>query len=138
MEEYIMTIDEGTTSARAVLFNKDSEIIAICAKEFAQYYPQPGWVEQDPKEIWLTTKEVINRVVLQAGIDPRQIKAAGITNQRETVVVYDKNTGEPVYNAIGWADRRTAPYCDELKLEKSRCLLIKPDCLLMDIFPVQK
>ena len=92
MEEYIMTIDEGTTSARAVLFNKDSEIIAICAKEFAQYYPQPGWVEQDPKEIWLTTKEVINRVVLQAGIDPRQIKAAGITNQRETVVVYDKNT----------------------------------------------
>lgn len=115
MEEYIMTIDEGTTSARAVLFNKDSEIIAICAKEFAQYYPQPGWVEQDPKEIWLTTKEVINRVVLQAGIDPRQIKAAGITNQRETVVVYDKNTGEPVYNAIGWADRRTAPYCDELK-----------------------
>ena len=84
MEEYIMTIDEGTTSARAVLFNKDSEIIAICAKEFAQYYPQPGWVEQDPKEIWLTTKEVINRVVLQAGIDPRQIKAAGITNQRKT------------------------------------------------------
>ena len=97
MEEYIMTIDEGTTSARAVLFNKDCEIIAICAKEFAQYYPQPGWVEQAPKEIWLTTKEVINRVVLQAGIDPRQIKAAGITNQRETVVVYDKNTGEPVY-----------------------------------------
>lgn len=134
-----MTIDEGTTSARAVLFNKDSEIIAICAKEFAQYYPQPGWVEQDPKEIWLTPKEVINRVVLQAGIDPRQIKAAGITNQRETVVVYDKNTGEPVYNAIGWADRRTAPYCDELKAAgKSRCLLIKPDCLLMDIFPVQK
>ena len=139
MEEYIMTIDEGTTSARAVLFNKDSEIIAICAKEFAQYYPQPGWVEQDPKEIWLTTKEVINRVVLQAGIDPRQIKAAGITNQRETVVVYDKNTGEPVYNAIGWADRRTAPYCDELKAAgKEQMLLIKPDCLLMDIFPVQK
>ena len=115
---------------------RDSEIIAICAKEFAQYYPQPGWVEQDPKEIWLTTKEVINRVVLQAGIDPRQIKAAGITNQRETVVVYDKNTGEPVYNAIGWADRRTAPYCDELKGSWKRAddLLIKPDCLIDGYF----
>jgi len=132
MEEYIMTIDEGTTSARAVLFNKDSEIIAICAKEFAQYYPQPGWVEQDPKEIWLTTKEVINRVVLQAGIDPRQIKAAGITNQRETVVVYDKNTGEPVYNAIGWADRRTAPYCDELKAAGKEQMFIDKTGLLID------
>ena len=132
MEEYIMTIDEGTTSARAVLFNKDCEIIAICAKEFAQYYPQPGWVEQDPKEIWLTTKEVINRVVLQAGIDPRQIKAAGITNQRETVVVYDKNTGEPVYNAIGWADRRTAPYCDELKAAGKEQMFIDKTGLLID------
>lgn len=97
-------------------------------------------MEQDPKEIWLTTKEVINRVVLQAGIDPRQIKAAGITNQRETVVVYDKNTGEPVYNAIGWADRRTAPYCDELKAAGKEQMFIDKtwDCLLMDIFPVQK
>lgn len=112
--------------------NKDSEIIAICAKEFAQYYPQPGWVEQDPKEIWLTTKEVINRVVLQAGIDPRQIKAAGITNQRETVVVYDKNTGEPVYNAIGWADRRTAPYCDELKAAGKEQMFIDKTGLLID------
>ena len=132
MEEYIMTIDEGTTSARAVLFNKDSEIIAMCSKEFAQYYPQPGWVEQDPKEIWLTTKEVINKVVADSGIDPKQIKAAGITNQRETVVVYDKNTGEPVYNAIGWADRRTAPYCDELKAAGKEQMFIDKTGLLID------
>ena len=74
MEEYIMTIDEGTTSARAVIFNKDTEIVAMCAKEFAQYYPEPGWVEQDPKEIWLTTKEVINKVVADSGIDPNRSK----------------------------------------------------------------
>ena len=82
MEEYIMTIDEGTTSARAILFNKNSEIVAMCSKEFAQYYPTPGWVEQDPKEIWLTTKEVMNRVGQQSGGEPKQIKAAGMTNER--------------------------------------------------------
>lgn len=115
MKEYILTIDEGTTSARAIIFDHGGEIVALAQNEFTQYYPQPGWLEQDPIEIWTTTMEVIGKCMIQSGLQAEQIKAIGITNQRETVVVWDKNTGIPVYNDIVWGDRRTAPYCDELK-----------------------
>lgn len=115
MEEYILTIDEGTTSARAILFNHAGDTVSVSQKEFTQFYPQPGWIEQDPIEIWTTTMEVIGKCMIQSGISEDQIKAIGITNQRETVVVWDKHTGVPVYNDIVWGDRRTAPYCDELK-----------------------
>lgn len=134
MEEYILTIDEGTTSARVVLFNKKSEIVAIAGKEFPQFYPHPGWVEQDPKEIWSVTLEMLNKVIDESGIDPRQIKAAGITNQRETVVVYDRHTGEPVYNAINWADRRTADYCEELKEKGLEQMFIDKTGLVIDSY----
>ncbi len=115
MNEYILTIDEGTTSARAIVFDHQGEIVALAQKEFNQYYPQPGWLEQDPIEIWTTTMEVIGKCMIKSGLAPEQIKAIGITNQRETVVVWDKNTGTPVYRDIVWGDRRTASYCDELK-----------------------
>lgn len=134
MEEYILTIDEGTSSARAVIFNKNSEIVALAQKEFAQYYPHPGWVEQDAKEIYNVTVDVLNRVFQESGISPSQIKAAGITNQRETVVVYDRNTGEPVYNAINWADRRTAEYCDELRAQGLEEKFIEKTGLLIDSY----
>ena len=117
MNEYILTIDEGTTSARAIIFDHSGEIVSVAQQEFTQYYPKPGWLEQDPIEIWTTTMEVIGKCMIQSGLTPEQIKAIGITNQRETVVVWDKNTGTPVYNDIVWGDRRTAPYCDELKAQ---------------------
>lgn len=105
-KKYILTIDEGTTSARAILFNHDGMPVSIAQNEFNQYYPHPGWIEQDPKEIWATTTEVINKCKKQAGVDDDDILAIGITNQRETCVVWDKETGVPVYNAIVWGDNR--------------------------------
>ena len=114
MAEYIMTLDEGTTSARALVVDKKGNIISSAQKEFAQIYPQVGWVEQDPIEIWTTTMECIGKCMTSANISPQDIKAIGITNQRETTVVWDIKTGTPLYNDIVWADRRTAGYCDAL------------------------
>lgn len=115
MERYIMTIDEGTTSARAIVFDHSGEVVSVSQKEFNQYYPKPGWLEQNPIEIWTTTMEVIQKCMNKKKISPDQIAALGITNQRETVVVWDKNTGDPVYSDIVWGDRRTAEHCDWLK-----------------------
>lgn len=106
MAKYILTIDEGTGSARAILFDHDGKPVSIAQNEFNQYYPHPGWIEQDPKEIWATTTEVINKCKKAAGVTDDDILAVGITNQRETTVVWDKNTGLPVYNAIVWGDNR--------------------------------
>jgi glycerol kinase len=114
-KKYIMALDQGTTSSRAILFNKNAEIIQVAQKEFKQIYPKPGWVEHDPMEIWGSQMGVAREVLETAGVRPQEIAAIGITNQRETTVVWDKNTGKPIYNAIVWQCRRTAPICDELK-----------------------
>ena len=115
MQKYILSLDAGTTSNRAILFDHSGEIIAMSQLEFEQLYPQVGWVEHDPEKIWKTVQEVVHDVIKKADIEPEQIVGIGITNQRETTVIWDRRTGKPVYNAIVWQDRRTAGYCDELK-----------------------
>ncbi|SFE00124.1 glycerol kinase [Thermoanaerobacter thermohydrosulfuricus] len=115
MAKYIMAFDQGTTSSRAIIFDRSGKIIASLNQEFKQIYPKPGWVEHDPMEIWGSQIGVAKGVIEKAGINPEDIAAIGITNQRETTVVWDKNTGKPIYNAIVWQCRRTAPICDELK-----------------------
>lgn len=115
MSKYILALDQGTTSSRAIVFNNDGTIVSVAQKEFTQIYPKAGWVEHDPMEIWGTQSGVAREALDKAGIGADQIAAIGITNQRETTVVWDKNTGKPVYNAIVWQCRRTAPICDDLK-----------------------
>lgn len=117
MSKYIMSFDAGTTSSRAIIFNKQGEIVQVAQKEFKQIYPKPGWVEHDPMEIWGSQSGVAREVLEVSGIRPSEIAGIGITNQRETTVVWDKNTGKPVYNAIVWQCRRTASYCEKLKEE---------------------
>ena len=114
---YILALDQGTTSSRSILFNQSGEIVAQSQKEFEQIFPEQAWVEHNPKEIWLSQLFTLREVVRKAEIRPEQIAGIGIANQRETVVVWDRNSGEPVYNAIVWQDRRTAEYCDQLKSE---------------------
>lgn len=115
MEKYIMALDQGTTSSRAILFNKQGEIVHVSQKEFTQIFPKPGWVEHDPNEIWSSILACIAGVLSEKDIKPEQVAGIGITNQRETTVVWDKETGKPVYNAIVWQSRQTADICDELK-----------------------
>ncbi len=114
-KKYILALDQGTTSSRAIIFDKAGNIIKTAQKEFTQYYPKAGWVEHDPMEIWGTQSGVAREVLETAGVSPQEIAAIGITNQRETTVVWDKNTGKPVYNAIVWQCRRTASICDGIK-----------------------
>lgn len=113
--KYVVALDQGTTSSRAIVFNRDAEIIGLAQREFTQYYPQPGWVEHDPMELWSSQSSVLTAVLAQHGIRADEIAALGITNQRETTVVWDKTTGRPIYNAIVWQCRRTAGICEELK-----------------------
>ncbi|WP_449024440.1 glycerol kinase GlpK [Peptostreptococcus stomatis] len=115
MEKYILSFDAGTTSSRAIIFNKKGQIINVAQKEFQQIYPKAGWVEHDPMEIWASQSGVAREVLEMSAIRPDQIVGIGITNQRETTLVWDKNTGKPVYNAIVWQCRRTASYCETLK-----------------------
>lgn len=112
---YLLALDQGTTSSRAILFDEDGTIVHLAQKEFKQYFPEPGWVEHDPEEIWATQYGVMMEVMAKAKATPHQIAAIGITNQRETTIVWDKQTGKPVYNAIVWQDRRTSGYCDRLR-----------------------
>ncbi len=122
MEKYILSLDSGTTSNRAILFNHSGDIVDVAQEEFEQIYPQVGWVEHDPETIWQTQLKVAKEVIKKQGISPEQIAGIGITNQRETTVIWNRETGEPVYNAIVWQDRRTSRICDDLKeqgLEKS-------------------
>lgn len=114
-EKLILALDQGTTSSRAILFNKSGEIKFVSQKSFEQIFPTPGWVEHDPNEIWSSQISVAAEVIAKAGISGLEVAAIGITNQRETTVVWDKHTSEPIYNAIVWQDRRTSKYCDELK-----------------------
>jgi glycerol kinase len=115
MKKYILAIDQGTTSSRAILFDKDGNITSVAQKEFEQIYPADGWVEHNAEEIWSTQIGVTTEVMAKQGIKPDDIAAIGITNQRETTVVWDKKTGKPIYNAIVWQDRRTADFCTQLK-----------------------
>lgn len=115
MKEFILTIDQGTTSSRAILFDKKGKIVSLSQKEFKQIYPKPGWVEHDPMEIWSSQAAVIAEAILKENLKAENIAAIGITNQRETTVVWERATGKPVYNAIVWQDRRTAEQCDALR-----------------------
>lgn len=115
MERYILSLDQGTTSSRAILFNKKGDIIHLAQQEFSQIFPKPGWVEHNPNEIWGSILAVIASCLSEAGIRPEQVAAIGITNQRETTVVWDKSSGKPIYNAIVWQSRQTFEICEELK-----------------------
>ena len=115
MDKYILALDQGTTSSRAIIFDKEQNIYGIAQKEFKQIYPKEGWVEHDPMEIWASQYGVLQEVLAKTNIEPEQIAAIGITNQRETAIVWDKQTGEPIYNAIVWQCRRTADICEKLK-----------------------
>jgi len=112
---YILALDQGTTSSRAIIFNHQGTIEAVAQKEFRQIFPQPGWVEHDPMEIWSSQFSIANEVLSRAGLTPRDVAAIGITNQRETTILWDRKTGKPVYNAIVWQDRRTSEMCDALR-----------------------
>jgi glycerol kinase len=115
MSTYILALDQGTTSSRAILFNKKGEIVHISQKEFTQYFPKPGWVEHNANEIWSSILSCIASCLSESGVKANQVEGIGITNQRETTVVWDKNTGQPVYNAIVWQSRQTSNICNELK-----------------------
>ncbi len=124
METYILALDQGTTSSRALLFDKKGIIRSVAQKEFTQIFPKPGWVEHDPNEIWSSQVAVAAEAISKFGINGKAVAGIGITNQRETAIVWDRKTGNPVYNAIVWQDRRTSGYCDELK-EKGHAEMIR-------------
>ena len=130
--KYIMAIDQGTTSSRAVIFDSSAEVVSVAQREFTQLYPQTGWVEHDPDEIISTQIAVCREAVQQAGLDVADIAAIGITNQRETTIVWDKNTGRPVYNAIVWQCRRTAPLCESLEKQGLGDMIREKTGLLID------
>ena len=134
METYVVALDQGTTSSRAILFNRAGESVSRAQYPFRQIYPQPGWVEHDPMEIWATEKRALMETVNAAHIDPKQIAALGITNQRETTIIWDRATGEPVYNAIVWQCRRTAAICDQLKAEGLDETVAEKTGLLIDAY----
>lgn len=132
MEKYVMALDAGTTSNRCILFNKKGEICSVAQREFPQYYPHPGWVEHDGNQIWATQISVAVEAMQKINADPSQIVSIGITNQRETTLVWDKETGEPVYHAIVWQCRRTAEYCDTLKDQGYSDMICEKTGLLID------
>ncbi len=134
MDKYILALDQGTTSSRAILFNKKGEIVHIAQKEFTQYFPQPGWVEHNPNEIWGSILAVIATVLSEAAIEPKQFAAIGITNQRETTVVWDKQTGQPIYHAIVWQSRQTAQICEQLKRDGYDDIFREKTGLLIDAY----
>lgn len=134
MEKYIMALDQGTTSSRCILFNKKGEIISSAQQEFTQIYPQPGWVEHDPVEIWETQKKVALLAMKKAGAAAEQISSIGITNQRETTVVWNRHTGQPIYNAIVWQCRRTSEYIDFLKEQGYAPMLLEKTGLIADAY----
>lgn len=115
MGKYVMALDAGTTSNRCILFNERGEMCSVAQKEFTQFFPKPGWVEHDAEEIWSTQLEVAQEAMKNLNATAADIAAIGITNQRETTIVWDKQTGEPIHRAVVWQCRRTAEYCDSLK-----------------------
>ena len=135
MKQYVIALDQGTTSSRCILFDREQNIVGVAQREFTQIYPKPGWVEQDPMEIWSSQSSVLTEVLAQTGIAPTEVAAIGITNQRETTIVWDKATGRPIYNAIVWQCRRTASLCEELKTDGAFSDYIKEHTgLLIDAY----
>jgi glycerol kinase len=134
MGKYILALDQGTTSSRAIIFDKKGNVISVAQKEFTQYFPKPGWVEHDPSEIWSTQNGVAAEAISKKGLNASNIVAIGITNQRETVVVWDRKTGQPVYNAIVWQDKRTAEYCDMLKKQGKSNMIREKTGLVIDSY----
>ena len=134
MGKYVMALDAGTTSNRCILFNKKGEIVSVAQKEFTQYFPKPGWVEHNADEIWSTQLGVAVEAMSKIGASSEDIAALGITNQRETAIVWDKKTGEPVCNAIVWQCRRTAEYCDQLKEKGYTEMIRKKTGLIIDAY----
>ena len=134
LQQYILSFDQGTTSSRAIIFDQKGSIVSLAQKEFTQIFPQPGWVEHDANEIWSTQFGVAAEAISKAGLSAENIAAIGITNQRETTVVWDRNTGMPVYNAIVWQDRRTASFCDELKAAGTDKLIQQKTGLIVDAY----
>jgi glycerol kinase len=132
--KHLLALDQGTTSSRALIIEYDGKVTAVAQKEFTQIFPQPGWVEHDPKEIWASQIAVAAQALGLAEIHPRDIAGIGITNQRETAIVWDRKTGEPVYNAIVWQDRRTAPMCDKMRTEGMEPVVAEKTGLVIDAY----
>lgn len=130
----ILALDQGTTSSRAIVFNHDGEIVNVSQKSFEQIFPKPGWVEHDPNEIWSSQMSVTAEVIAKVGISGKEIAAIGITNQRETTIVWDRETSKPIYNAIVWQDRRTAKYCDTLKALGHGAIIKEKTGLVLDAY----
>nr|WP_314385077.1 glycerol kinase GlpK [uncultured Cardiobacterium sp.] len=135
--KFIMSLDQGTTSSRAIIFNRHGETISVAQKPFTQYFPKPGWVEHDAKEIWGSQIAVLTEALAKSGLEAKDIAAIGVTNQRETTIVWDRATGEPVHNAIVWQDRRTAKYCDSLH-ERSDWIRSKTGLIIDAYFSATK
>jgi glycerol kinase len=134
MKKFILSLDQGTTSSRAIVFNHDGLPVSTAQKEFTQIYPKPGWVEHDPDEIWSTQAGVVAEAMTKAGLTSNNIAGVGITNQRETTVVWNKKTGRPVYNAIVWQDRRTADFCDQLRKDGLDQMILDKTGLIPDAY----
>src|SRR5437867_3938040 len=131
---FILALDQGTTSSRAIIFDHDGAVRAAAQKEFQQIFPAPGWVEHDPREIWTTQLQVAREALAKAGLGAGDIAGIGIANQRETTVIWDRRTGEPIYNAIVWQDRRTASFCDGLKRAGYADLIKQKSGLVIDAY----
>jgi glycerol kinase len=134
MSGYILALDQGTTSSRAIVFDRDGNPVASAQQEFTQHYPRPGWIEHDPFEIWSSQREVMRRAATNAGVGPADLAGIGITNQRETTIVWDRQTGRPVHNAIVWQDRRTAGYIDGLKQRGLEAFFRERTGLVLDAY----
>ncbi|MFY7877039.1 MAG: FGGY family carbohydrate kinase, partial [Pirellula sp.] len=130
----ILSLDQGTTSSRAILFDREGMIRGVAQREFLQFYPRAGWVEHDPEEIWSSQRDVAREVIAETGISSQDIAAVGITNQRETTIVWDRKTGAALYPAIVWQDRRTASICDQLKAEGKADLIQNKTGLVVDAY----
>ena len=131
-EKFILALDQGTSSSRAIVFDHEGTVRSVAQKEFTQHFPKPGWVEHDPKEIWSSEAAVIAEAISAIGVTGKDIAGIGITNQRETTIVWDAETGEPVYNAIVWQDRRTSEYCDSLKAQGLTDMIREKTGLIVD------
>jgi glycerol kinase len=134
MKKYVISLDAGTTSNRAVIFHEDLDIKGIAQQEFTQIYPKPGWVEHDANEIWKTQYEVLQQALKENKVLPSEIAAIGITNQRETTIIWDRSTGEPISNAIVWQDRRTARLCQQLKEQGHTGMIKQKTGLVIDAY----
>jgi glycerol kinase len=138
MPSYILSLDQGTTSSRSMIFNHAGKIVSIAQKEFKQYYPQAGWVEHDPMEIWSSQATVLTESIIKARLKPSDIDAIGITNQRETTIVWDRTSGQPLYNAIVWQDRRTASFCDSIRQQHGNAIQQKTGLIVDAYFSASK